>query len=112
MDNKKLTSREVDNELRARYGTLILDLLNKQDEDVAFIGNGILNLPCVDVNGNDSAIEISIKVPKGERIPKDEGGGFSGYDYISAREDWEVTVKQNEEKKKDKEKKAKKKEDK
>lgn len=83
MAETKLSSRVNDNVTRTRIAALLVELLTAQGEDVALVGNGAFNMPTLDANGDETAIVVEIKIPKGERK---EGGGYTGYDYAEARE--------------------------
>lgn len=78
-----VTQRIANANLRANYATMIMDLLANQNEDVGRVSAGVLNFPVVDENGNDSWIEITIKVPSGSR----DGTPYDGYEL---REDYVI----------------------
>ncbi len=80
------SKRELENEVRARYTQLIMQALINAGEDVAPIGNGIVNGPTVDSEGNELYFEIYVKIPHGARIPKEDGGGNEQYDCEDLRE--------------------------
>ena len=80
---EKLSARVNDNATRVRVAARLLELLTADGEDVALVGNGAFNMPTLDANGDETAIVVEIKIPKGERK---EGGGYTGYDYQDARD--------------------------
>lgn len=102
---EKLSARVNDNATRARIAARLLELLTADGEDVALVGNGAFNMPTLDANGDETAIVVEIKIPKGERK---EGGGYTGYDYQEAREAYADKVAADAEKKAAAEAKAKK----
>lgn len=93
---EKLSARVNDNAIRARIAARLLELLTADGEDVALVGNGAFNMPTLDANGDETAIVVEIKIPKGERK---EGGGYTGYDYQEAREAYTDKVAADAEKK-------------
>lgn len=78
-----VTQRVANANLRAAYTNMIAELLIDSDEDVGYVSAGVINFPVVDENGNDSWIEISIKVPSGSR----DGTPYDGYEL---REDYVI----------------------
>ena len=97
------TSNKVLNDkLRERYLSIVSDALSAKDEEVLRVGSNELALPCLDEEGNEKFIVVTIKVPTGSR----EGDAYDGY---SMAEDWEIKCKNKAEKEKKKaEEKAKK----
>ena len=93
---EKLSARVNDNAIRAHIAARLLELLTADGEDVALVGNGAFNMPTLDANGDETAIVVEIKIPKGERK---EGGGYTGYDYQEAREAYADKVTADAEKK-------------
>lgn len=81
-----VTQRLANSNLRANYANILFDMLISSGEDVGRVSAGVLNFPVVDENGNDSWIEITIKVPTGSR----DGTPYDGYEL---REDF--VIKQN-----------------
>ena len=81
----KMTKTALENALRAKTVKTLMELIGENEEVMQVAGN-VFAYPTVDEEGNDAWIEITVKVPKGERIPKDEGGGFAGYDGYSMAE--------------------------
>jgi hypothetical protein len=70
------TSRKTlrDN-LRNKYLDRIIDLFTKSDEEVLRTGSNEIAFPCVDAEGNDEFIVVTVKVPTGER----GGDPYDGY---------------------------------
>ena len=97
------TSNKVLNDkLRERYLSIVGDALTAKDEEVLRVGSNELALPCIDEEGNEKFVVVTIKVPTGSR----EGDAYDGY---SMAEDWEIKCKNKAEKEKKKaEEKAKK----
>jgi hypothetical protein len=81
-----MTKTALDNILREKNIESITNFLKSSGEDVVRVSGNTIAFPTTDSENNDAWIEITIKVPKGERIPKDEGGGFAGYDGYSIAE--------------------------
>lgn len=96
----------LDNELRQKFVSEVKDKF----EDSMLVGNNVIAIPTLDEEGNDSWVEITVKVPKGARLP--DGKGYAGYDGYSLAESYEIDLKEKAEKakqaKEKKEKKAKK----
>lgn len=70
------TSRKTLREnLRNKYLDRIIDLFTKSDEEVLRTGSNEIAFPCVDREGNDEFIVITVKVPTGER----GGDPYDGY---------------------------------
>ena len=78
-----VTQRLANSNLRANYANILFDMLTTSGEDVGRVSAGVLNFPVVDENGNDSWIEITIKVPTGSR----DGTPYDGYEL---REDYVI----------------------
>lgn len=78
------TKTALDNAVRKSAVDKVKNLLIEQGEEALQVGGNILAYPVVDEEGNDSWVEISIKVPKGERIVGSDGsntfGGYDGYE--------------------------------
>lgn len=81
------TSNKVLNDkLRERYLSIISDALTAKDEEVLRVGSNELALPCLDEEGNEKFIVVTIKVPTGSR----DGDAYDGY---SMAEDWKIKCK-------------------
>lgn len=70
------TSKKILHEaLRAKYTEALTKLLTDEGEEVLRVGSNVLAFPCVDDEGNDEYIELTIKVPTGGR----DGEIYDGY---------------------------------
>ena len=88
--------------LRAQYVELLTKLLADSGEEVLRVKSNEIALPCVDKDGEDNYVVITVKVPTGSR----DGDPYDGY---GEAESYALNCKQKEEKAKaDAEKKAKK----
>ena len=88
--------------LRAQYIDIITNLLSSSGEEVLRVKSNEIAIPCVDRDGEDNYVVITIKVPTGSR----DGDPYDGY---GEAESYALSVKQKTEKAKaDAEKKAKK----
>lgn len=88
--------------LRAQYIELLTKLLGEGGEVVLRVKSNEIAIPCVDRDGEDNYVVITIKVPTGSR----DGDPYDGY---GEAESYELSCKQKAEKAKtDAEKKAKK----
>jgi hypothetical protein len=95
-------SKKTNDLLRNQYINLITDLLAGADEEVLRVKSNEIAIPCVDADGNDSYVVVTIKVPTGSR----DGDVYDGY---GEAESYALNCKQKAEKAKvDAEKKAKK----
>ena len=78
------TSNKVLNDkLREAYLEIIGRALSAKDEEVLRVGSNELALPCLDEEGNEKFVVITVKVPTGSR----DGDAYDGY---SMAEDWEI----------------------
>ena len=85
------TSNKVLNDkLRERYLAVVSDALTAKDEEVLRVGSNELALPCLDSEGNEKFIVVTVKVPTGSR----DGDAYDGY---SMAEDWEIKCRLKEE---------------
>ena len=81
------TSNKVLNDkLREKYMEIISNALLKCDEDVLRTGSNEIAFPCVDDEGNDKFIVLTVKVPIGSR----DGDAYDGY---SMAEDYAIKCK-------------------
>ena len=95
-------SKKTNDLLRNQYINLITELLAGADEEVLRVKSNEIAIPCVDADGNDSYVVVTIKVPTGSR----DGDVYDGY---GEAESYALNCKQKAEKAKaDAEKKAKK----
>ena len=88
----KKTPTALDNELRAKYKTLIETLLEAAGEEILTIASNAIAFPVVDAESNEKFIKITISVPKGDR----DGTPYDGYadatDYQFKQEQAKVTA--------------------
>lgn len=61
--------------LRNSYLEKLMDFFNSAGEEVLQTGTNEIALPCVDSEGNDEFIVITVKVPTGSR----DGDAYDGY---------------------------------
>lgn len=96
-------SQKVLNEkLRERFLGIVCEILKEKDEEVLRTGSNEIAIPCLDEEGNEKFIVLTIKVPTGSR----DGEAYDGY---SMAEEFEIKQKLKAEKAKENaEKKAKK----
>ena len=87
----KKTEGALKTERRDYYMNLLRDFLLEKGEDVAFISGNTINLPTVDEYENERWIEIKVSVPAGAR-----GEEYDGY---SMREDYDLKVREQADKK-------------
>ena len=82
MANVKEKSRTaLDNELREKSVVDLMALYTAKGEEALRVGGNVIAFPAVDLNGNETWVEITVKIPKGERLGKGEGfGGYDGYE--------------------------------
>lgn len=81
MSEKKMTKTALDNELRSATLAKAMEMFSNAEEEVMQVSGTAFAFPTVDSEGNDSWIEISVKVPKGEKLGKGEGyAGYDGYE--------------------------------
>ena len=73
-----ITKTALDNILREKYLITLTENLTNSGEEVLRVGGNVIALPTIDAKGNEAWIEITVKIPKGERLGK--GEGFAGYD--------------------------------
>ena len=95
-------SKATNEALRAQYIELITKLLGEGGEEVLRVKSNEIAIPCVDRDGEDNYVVITIKVPTGSR----DGDPYDGY---GEAESYAIACKQKAEKAaSDAEKKAKK----
>ena len=82
MANVKEKSRTaLDNELREKSVVDLMALYAAKGEEIMRVGGNVIAFPTVDADGNEAWVEITVKIPKGERLGKGEGfGGYDGYE--------------------------------
>lgn len=69
------TKKQLHEELRADYLAKLTEYLTEKGEEVLQTGSQEVAIPCVDSEGNDEYIVITIKVPTGSR----DGDAYDGY---------------------------------
>lgn len=84
-------NKNTNDALRAQYLELISKLLVDGGEEVLRVKSNELAIPCVDRDGEDSFVVITIKVPNGSR----DGDPYDGY---GEAESYQMTCKQKAEK--------------
>lgn len=77
--------------LRAQYVELLTKLLGEGGEEVLRVKSNEIAIPCVDKDGEDNYVVITIKVPTGSR----DGEPYDGY---GEAQSYEMSVKQKAEK--------------
>ena len=88
--------------LRAQYLDTITALLTDAGEEVLRVKSNEIAIPCVDADGNDSYVVVTVKVPVGSR----DGDPYDGY---GEAQSYEMSYREKAEKAKiEAEKKAKK----
>jgi hypothetical protein len=83
--------------LRAQYVELLTKLLADGGEEVLRVKSNELAIPCVDKDGEDNYVVVTIKVPVGSR----DGDPYDGY---GEAESYALSVKQKAERDPEKEK--------
>lgn len=77
------TSRKALREaLRADYLAKVIALFTDAGEEVLRTGSQEIAMPCVDAEGNDDFVVITVKVPTGQR--GDDGEAYDGYSEAEA----------------------------
>jgi hypothetical protein len=69
------TKKQLHEELRADYFAKLVEYLTEKGEEVLQTGSQEMAIPCLDSEGNDEYIVITVKVPTGSR----EGEAYDGY---------------------------------
>ena len=83
--------KKTNDALRTHYIDMITKLLVKSDEEVLRVKSNEIAIPCVDDEGNDSYVVVTIKVPTGSR----DGDPYDGY---GEAESYQLACKQKAEK--------------
>jgi hypothetical protein len=86
--------KKTNDALRAQYLDLITALLTGADEEVLRVKSNEIAIPCVDADGEDNFVVITIKVPTGSR----DGDPYDGY---GEAESYEMKVREKAEKDKE-----------
>lgn len=76
-----ISNKVLDDKLREKYLAIVGETLTEKNEEVLRVGSNELALPCLDEEGNEKFIVVTIKVPTGSR----DGDAYDGY---SMAEDW------------------------
>ena len=84
-------SKATNEALRTQYIDMITKLLTDSGEEVLRVKSNEIAIPCVDAEGEDSFVVITIKVPTGSR----DGDPYDGY---GEAESYEMGCKQKAEK--------------
>ena len=84
-------NKNTNEALRAQYIELLTKLLSEGGEEVLRVKSNELAIPCVDRDGEDNYVVITIKVPTGSR----DGDPYDGY---SEAESYAMSVRQKAEK--------------
>ena len=92
------------NSIRSKYAEKLIAFLSENGEDCGMITSNVFNFPIVTDDGEESWVEVSIKVPKGT---KDEE-----YDGYSRREQYQISCQEKADKKAKREAESKKKKEK
>jgi hypothetical protein len=69
------TKKQLHEELRADYLAKLVEYLTEKGEEVLQTGSQEVAIPCLDSEGNDEYIVITIKGPTGSR----DGEAYDGY---------------------------------
>jgi hypothetical protein len=80
-------SKATNEALRAQYIDIITNLLSGSGEEVLRVKSNEIAIPCVDKDGEDNYVVITIKVPTGSR----DGDPYDGY---GEAESYAMSVKQ------------------
>lgn len=85
--SKKVTT----DALRKHYVTLVKELLGGAGEEVLTVGSNEFAIPCIDGEGEDAYVTVTIKIPSGSR----DGDPYDGY---AMAQDYEMKQKEKAEK--------------
>ena len=80
--------------LRAQFVELVSKMMADHGEDVLRVKSNEIAIPCVDKDGDDNWVVITIKVPSGSR----DGDAYDGY---GEAESYQMKVKEKAEKDKE-----------
>ena len=81
-----VSNKALNDKLRDKYLTTLCEALEKCGEEVLRTGSNEIALPCVDEQGNDKFVVLTVKVPTGSR----DGDAYDGY---SMAEDYAIKCK-------------------
>lgn len=85
-------SKATNEALRAKYVEIVTKLLTDAGEEALLVKSNELAIPCIDSEGNDNYVVVTIKVPTGTR----DGTPYDGY---GEAESYKVECKMKAEKK-------------
>jgi len=88
-----MSKKQTNDALRQDYFAKVMEFFKSIDEDVLRVGTATLAIPCVDADGDDSYVEVVVKVPTGS---KDEA-----YDGYALAEEYAIKEAAKAEKKKE-----------
>lgn len=87
-------SKKVTNDaLRAQYVAKVIEMFGAADEEVLIVGSNEIAIPCVDAEGEDSYVTITVKVPTGSRDGEPYDGYAMAQDYQMKQADKEAKAK-------------------
>ena len=69
------TNKVLNDKLREKYLEILSEVLNDNGEEVLRTGSNEIALPCVDDEGNDKFVVLTVKIPIGSR----DGDAYDGY---------------------------------
>ena len=78
-----MSNKKVMDELRNRYLLSVTQAFVANDEEVLRTGSNEIAIPCLDCEGNEQWVVITVKVPTGSR----DGEAYDGY---GAAEDYKL----------------------
>ena len=81
----KLTRKQLDEEIKARFLKDVTEHLSNVGEEVLRVGSNEIALPVVDSEGEERWLVLTFKVPTGSR----DGEEYDGY---SMKEDYEMKL--------------------
>lgn len=85
------SKKQLHETLRNKYLIALIEWLTEKGEEVLRTGSNEVAIPCVDEEGNDEYMVITLKVPTGSR----DGDAYDGY---SMAEDYAIRVRTQAEK--------------
>lgn len=97
------TRTALDTEMRVSFTEKLMEIF---EPDAVRVENSAIALPVVDSEGNDSWVEITVKVPKGEKIPNTKPVAYAGYDGYAKAQAYAEDVERKEVEKAEKKAKA------
>lgn len=80
------SNKALNDKLREVYLSKLCEIFEKEGEEVLRTGSNEIALPCVDEQGNDKFVVLTVKVPTGSR----DGDSYDGY---SMAEDYSIKCK-------------------